>query len=114
MIPRKELVDLAADYLQAEQIEDGRYRYFDHATREWWRVDADAMADLGERLDRGDRDAYSLWCAESSAESEADSAKDEAVEVCAYCQAPVVEATYCSARCRNMDMDPDVEGLGEE
>jgi hypothetical protein len=33
-------------------------------TRKYYAVDIDAIADLAERLDRNDADAYSRWCAE--------------------------------------------------
>lgn len=60
-------ITAAIAYIAAEAEDAGTYRYYDDATQGWWRVTADQLADLGQRLVDGERDAYSAWCADTSA-----------------------------------------------
>jgi hypothetical protein len=53
----------AIDLLDATELPNGDYVYFADETRRWYVVDSGDMADLSERLDREEPDAYSLWCA---------------------------------------------------
>ena len=56
---------------------DGDYAYYEEGTHQWYQVTEGDMIDLGERLVRGDRDAYSLWCAETAAEEIAEPNTDD-------------------------------------
>jgi hypothetical protein len=53
----------AIDLLSAIALTDGEYAYFADETRRWYVVDSGEIADLSERLDREEQDAYSRWCA---------------------------------------------------
>lgn len=61
-------LSLALDRLDALAMGDGRYMYRDDNTRQWYAVEVSELEDLGRRLKAGEPDAYSLWCAETSAE----------------------------------------------
>lgn len=49
---------------------DDEWTYYAAETRSRWRVTTDDMIDLGARMLRGERDAYSLWCADTTAREE--------------------------------------------
>jgi len=55
----------AVDRLNASQISPLRYAYYAEETGTYWLVSRRVMINLGERLNRGDRDAYSSWCGET-------------------------------------------------
>jgi hypothetical protein len=54
-------------YLDGEFDGHG-YSYTDHNTRSNWLVDLWDLEDLGRRLEEGESDALSKWCAETHAE----------------------------------------------
>lgn len=64
----------AADHLRAVELPDGRWAHRDDATQSWWVTTAEELGALCDYLDheREDiaRDAYSHWCAGSSAEEQ--------------------------------------------
>lgn len=60
------LLDIAIDHLDAITHLPG-YRYYDRRTASWWLTSTDDLWDLGERLHRGDRNAYLDWCADTDA-----------------------------------------------
>ncbi len=62
-------VKRAAEYLTATPDGD-EWAYYAHETGRRYRVSEEDMADLGRRLREGQPDAYSLWCAETSATEE--------------------------------------------
>jgi len=61
----------AADYLDATDMGDGQWAYYDEGMRRYYLVSADDLAGLCEFLDATDtdisRDAYSHWCAGTTA-----------------------------------------------
>ena len=57
----------AIDHLNAKQTADG-YVYRDGTTCEYYLITEADLLSLGERLERGERDAYSLWCADTDVE----------------------------------------------
>ena len=63
-------IALAARYLEAEQVSRGQWEYTagpgEGGGR--WRVSTDDLARLGRARDRGEQDAYSLWCTECGEE----------------------------------------------
>lgn len=61
------LIDRAVALLGATSVAPGVWRYRDDATRATWEVTDEDLADLGLRLRRRQRDAYSLWCADRPA-----------------------------------------------
>lgn len=63
----------AIGFVAAKPAPDGEgWIYYAAETREWFRVTADDLAQLVDLLESGDpderRDAYSLWCADTSCE----------------------------------------------
>lgn len=66
-----EYINHAAEYLNATRY--AGETLFGYVAAETpgvvYLVDEDEMLDLGRRLAAGERDAYSLWCAETSPES---------------------------------------------
>lgn len=58
-------VQAAIEFLNATETEGGEWIYRDDATRLDYLADEGALEDLGARLNRGDDDAYSFWCAET-------------------------------------------------
>lgn len=58
----------AADYLNAAELPDGRWAHYADETQRWYRISAEALAELADYLDRDPRDGYSLWCADVEAE----------------------------------------------
>lgn len=57
-------IKTAANRLSATQIGSYTWAYRADETGQWYAVDGDTMADLGQRILDGQVDAYSLWCAE--------------------------------------------------
>jgi hypothetical protein len=60
-------LEAAINRLDAVRISTFRYAYYADETRTYWVVSRKSMINLGERLNRGDRDAYSFWCGETYA-----------------------------------------------
>jgi hypothetical protein len=60
----------ALDYLGGFRVGRGRYAYDsrDEGPLTRYTLDAEAWRDLGARLRRGEREAYSRWCADTLAE----------------------------------------------
>lgn len=56
-----------AEFLRAEQIGRGRYRYYAQQARRWYLLTRDQIIDMGRRLRIGQPDAYSLWCGDNPA-----------------------------------------------
>ncbi len=51
------------------RADDGDIVYYEPGMRTWYRVFAQEVEDLGQRVARGQRDAYSRWCAEITSET---------------------------------------------
>jgi hypothetical protein len=68
----------AIDLLDATELPDGDYAYFAEETRRWYVVDSSDIADLSERLDRGEQDVYSRWCADTESREMLDGWSPEA------------------------------------
>jgi len=58
-------VNIAIKRLDADLDENGDYLYQEIPGGEIYVVTESDLSDLGRRLDRGDIDAYSRWCAET-------------------------------------------------
>lgn len=72
----KSTLELGIDKLSAvelvEEIRDCEYAYYADETGKWYLVTAEEVEDLGERLLSGERDAYSLWCADTDSRETSD------------------------------------------
>ncbi len=68
----EERVERAAKEIDATELDDGRWAHRDDAMGRWYVVTADELAELCDYLDHDDeqisKDAYSHWCAGTSAE----------------------------------------------
>ena len=60
---------IGVEKIRARKLADGDYAYYEQGTLSWYRVDEADVTRLGEMLDAGTADAYSLWCAASDAET---------------------------------------------
>lgn len=62
----------AADHIDATELADGRWAHYADETSTYWICSAEELESLCDYLDDDDeqisRDAYSHWCAGSSAE----------------------------------------------
>jgi hypothetical protein len=58
----------AIECISASEDSDGSYVYYDNGMRRYYRVDAGDIVVLGEMLAAGTVDAYSHWCAQTTAE----------------------------------------------
>lgn len=91
-------LSLALDRLDALAMGDGRYMYRDDNTRQWYAVEVSELEDLGRRLEAGEPDAYSLWCAETSAEELGPERRDPGhMVVPPECAGQIVEVSYSDA-----------------
>lgn len=61
---------LDGDRRGAEELTDGRVRYFADETQSYWIVEREAVVKLGRMLRKEIVSAYSHWCAETDAEEE--------------------------------------------
>lgn len=64
-------LDRAAAHVEAVELGDGQWAHYATETSSWWVVDAAELEELCDYLDDDDerisRDAYSHWCAGTSA-----------------------------------------------
>jgi len=72
---------LAIDHLGAVRVGRGEYAYRDDYMRRLYVSDSADLRDLGRKLRRGERDAYSVWCSQTLSEraTKAQRAKYEGV-----------------------------------
>lgn len=76
----------AMTYLESEArcqewVDEGEQlgcTYYDAGARRYYAADSDALADLGARLRKSERDAYSLWCSATTPDGEGDTEDDAA------------------------------------
>ncbi len=70
--PDEDDVERAAQHIGATELSDGRWAHYADETSRWYIVTASELAELCEYLDSDDKavsgDAYSHWCAGTSAE----------------------------------------------
>jgi len=81
---------------QGEEMQDGRVAHYDDATQTWWAVSRRAVAELGRRMET-DPDAYSEWCADTSAEElgeQVEVPRGASWIVPPRCQGQIVEVAY--------------------
>lgn len=64
MKEQRELIAIGIARVSGEITPDGVV-YHDGATNSWWLTDEDDFARLGELLELGTPDAYSVWCSET-------------------------------------------------
>lgn len=57
--------ELAIEYLNAEKMLDGDWRYLDHPSRLWYVVDSNDLELLGVMLRDEVPEAYSHWCTQT-------------------------------------------------
>jgi hypothetical protein len=78
-------VTRAAKHIDATELSDGRWAHYDDAAAAWFVVAADDLADLCDYLDDSDpviaSDAYSHWCAGTSAAEMPSGWSPEAYEI---------------------------------
>ena len=62
-VEETQMIAAAVERLDAVRLADGDYAYRAEETARWYVVTESDLRDLGERMARGESDAYSHWCA---------------------------------------------------
>lgn len=71
----------AIEHLNASRVEGtDTYIYYADETREYYLVDEEQLESLGDRILRGETEAYSRWCAEEGYSEEGYRTEEEAVD----------------------------------